>query len=113
MYFVKGIGLGAGFNVSHDDVYPSADDISQSYRTYSGDLTIHCPIGIEHFFWEKFPNVSYSLDADIYGSFYLSYRRTQRIYPESYYTDRVITENDWYLRPSFGISPSFYLRVYF
>ena len=78
MYLVKGIGIGAGFRISYDNTYVPENNISREYKYYAGNLTLHFPIGIEHFFLEKYPNISYSLSADIYGtiSFYNRKDRT-------------------------------------
>ena len=115
MYLVKGIGIGANFNIRR---YDSNSDITGDhirdieYRYFSGGLTIAFPIGIEHFFLEKYPNISYSLSADIYGTISLNYRKDIIIYAD-YYSPDSSTDNDWYIKPSFGISPAFYLRAYF
>lgn len=112
MYLVKGIGLGAGFGISYNDIYPPEGEDAREYRYYSGNTTLSFPIGIEHFFLEKFPNISYSLSADIYGTLSFNYSKDIREYPDSY-PIRSRTIADWYITPSFGISPAFYLRVYF
>ncbi len=115
MYLVKGIGIGANFNIRR---YDSNSDITGDYirdieyRYYSGGLTFAFPIGIEHFFLEKYPNISYSLSADIYGTISLNYRKDIRNYAD-YYSHDISTDNDWYIEPSFGISPVFYIRAYF
>lgn len=112
MYLVKGIGLGSSFNISYDDIYPSESEDGREYRYYSVSTTLSFPIGIEHFFLEKFPNISYSLSADIYGTLSFNYSRERIEYPD-FYSIRTRTRTDWYINPSFGVSPSFYLRVYF
>jgi len=112
MYLVKGIGFGTGFDISYDEVSPLEDGFSRDYKYYSGNIKLSFPVGVEHFFWEKFPNVSYSLSADINGSLSFSYRKEKTEYPDDYtLQSRDIT--DWDITPSFGISPAFYLRVYF
>ena len=112
MYLVKGIGIGIGFSASHLDSYSPENEITEKDKRYSGTIQFSFPVGVEHFFWEKFPNISYSLNADIHGDLSLNYIKQMREYPDSYPIDaRTLT--DWYITPSFGISPSFYLRVYF
>ncbi len=112
MYFVKGIGFGTGFDIYYREVFPIEETIGRDYKYYSGNIKISFPVGIEHFFWEKFPNVSYSLSADIYGRLVFRYKKEKLEYPEDYIVQtREISE--WYVTPSFGISPAFYLRVYF
>lgn len=110
MYFVKGIGIGIDFRISYDDSYIPESDISREYKYYLTDLTLHFPIGIEHFFLEKYSNISYSLSADIYGTLSLGYRKGRTEYPDPY---RISAYNDWNMQTSFGISPAFYLRAYF
>jgi hypothetical protein len=112
MYLVKGIGIGLGFRISYDDTYAPENNISREYKYYEGTFTIHFPIGIEHFFLEKYPNISYSLSADIYGTTTIYNRKDITSYPDSYpYTTRA--NNIWNTQTSFGISPTFYLRAYF
>jgi hypothetical protein len=112
MYLVKGIGFGLGFSASHQDSYIPENDITEKDKRYSGTVKISFPVGVEHFFLEKFPNISYSLNADIHGTFSINYRKEMIEYPDSYPIEaRTIT--DWYISPSFGISPAFYLRIYF
>ncbi len=112
MYLVKGIGIGTGFRISYDNTYAPESDISREYKYYSGDLTLHFPIGIEHFFLEKYPSISYSLSADIYGTISFYNRKDITAYPDSY-PYNIRTVDDRYIQTSFGISPSFYLRAYF
>jgi hypothetical protein len=112
MYIVKGIGIGTGFRFYHDENYSIGSGFDADYKYYSGNIKIFFPVGIEHFFWEKFPNVSYSMSADIHGGLTFTYKKEKMNYPDDYTVQtREIT--DWNITPSFGISPAFYFRVYF
>lgn len=112
MYLVKGIGIGTGFRIFYDNTYAPESDLSREYKYYSGDLTLHFPIGIEHFFLEKYSNISYSLSADIYGTISIYNRKQITEYPD-YYPYIIRTYDDWDIQTSFGFSPAFHLRVYF
>lgn len=112
IYLVKGIGIGAGFRISLEDSYTPESDIIRENKYYAGNLTLHFPIGIEHFFLEKYSNISYSLNADIYGTISFYNRKNRTEYPDSY-PYSISTDNIWDIQTSFGISPVFYIRAYF
>ena len=65
-YFIWGDGLGFGY---------SSKSLAPTITENIGTLYAYFPIGVEHFFLEKYPNISYSVQLDIYGG--LSYQNEQ------------------------------------
>jgi len=72
IYLIKGFGFGLGLDISlRETVFSATDRLFDD--VYQGSLYFYIPIGIEHFFWDKFPNLSYSIGFDLYGSVILRY----------------------------------------
>jgi len=98
MYFVKGVGLGLGFKgrFSRETLY---EGVVMKSSSFSIPLTIHFPFGIEHFFWNRCKNISYSIDADIHATIQYNYEK-----------NNVVTRH---IYTSFGVASKFFLRFYF
>ncbi len=73
LYVIRGFGFGLGFETYFSEITHFNIDHSIDKR-YTSSLSVYIPIGIEHFFWDRFPNLSYSVGFDLYGSFSYSYR---------------------------------------
>jgi len=106
-FIVNGFGVGARFHGkwSTDERYTFG---SSKRKLIETELFCFIPFGVEHFFWRRFPYLSYSLQAD----FYLSGTYTYEYYSTSSENVYECSENSGY---SFivGIDPRFYFRVYF
>lgn len=110
IYFMRGFGVGLGFGISLSEiehVIPSPRERVENNHYWSS-FSLYIPIGIEHFFWDKFPNLSYSIGFDLYGSVSLDYRSQHQIFQEP--------ENDIWQKSkggslNFGVSsPKFSIR---
>jgi hypothetical protein len=101
LYLVRGFGFGLGLDISLiETVFSDTDRLYND--VYLGSLSCYIPIGIEHFFWDKFPNLSYSIGFDLYGSFSFRYRSQER--NDTWQKSKEGTLN-------FGISsPKFFIR---
>ncbi len=101
IYLVRGFGLGLGLDISLiETVFSDTDRLYNDI--YQGSLSCYIPIGIEHFFWDKFPNLSYSIGFDLYGSISFRYRSQER--NDTWQKTKEGTLN-------FGISsPKFFIR---
>ena len=81
---------------------------SSKWKLIETELFCFIPFGVEHFFWERFPYLSYSLQADLYFSG--TYRWEQYLKSgENMYEDQ---KTDSY-GLGLGLDPRFYFRVYF
>ncbi len=101
IYIIRGFGFGLGLDINLRETVLSATDRLFD-DAYQGSLSFYIPIGIEHFFWDKFPNLSYSIGFDLYGSIILRYVSHNR-----YDTWQKAKEGTL----NFGISsPKFFIR---
>ncbi len=110
IYFIRGFGLGLGFDINLITTEYPAQSTRERTNTndYWSSFSFYIPIGIEHFFWEKFPNVSYSIGFDLYGSIQLNYRSQQQIFREPQYE---IWQKSKGGSLNFGMSsPKFFIR---
>lgn len=101
IHFTKGIGFGLSATTYN---YISLSNVKRSSDRFTGNATIYFPVGIEHFFLNNYPNISYSLEANPYGNI---------IYQYNYY-DPDSGNNSTYHRVSFslGAGVRFYIRYY-
>ena len=101
LYLVRGFGFGLGLDISLiETVFSDTDRLYND--TYQGSLSCYIPVGIEHFFWDRFPNLSYSIGFDLYGSISFRYRSQER--NDTWQKTKEGTLN-------FGISsPKFFIR---
>lgn len=77
MYLVRGFGLGLSLDiVLRETTFSDIDKLINDI--YQGSLSFHIPIGIEHFFWDKYPTLSYSIGFDLYGSIVFRYSSQNR-----------------------------------
>lgn len=109
LFLVRGYGLGFSGDAweQEDDrrtVYDDAYRLRQRARIY---LYLYMPLGIEYFFWERYPNISFSVHADFYFRFGYGYN-----YEYEIYYDRSEYENHS-VYFTLGLDPSFYIRFYF
>ena len=101
LYLIRGFGFGLGLDISlTETTFSDTDRLSDD--NYWGSLSLYIPIGIEHFFWDKFPNLSYTIGCDLYGSIGFRYLSRNRIV-----TWQKVKEGTL----NFGISsPKFFIR---
>jgi hypothetical protein len=111
LFLVRGYGLGLSGDASEyeddrrdNDYYMEMYRLRQRARIY---LFLYLPLGIEYFFWERYPNVSFSVQADFYCRFGYGYDFEY----QSYYDIEEYESHSGYF--TIGLEPSFYFRFYF
>jgi hypothetical protein len=105
LYVTGGVEFGMGAQVSvyrMPSGYPNVPDQERRYYSVSGSC--YFPLGVEHFFVDRFPNVSYSIEANMNVT--LKYTRDADYYPGH---DRIANAGT----VGFGIRPLFFFRCYF
>jgi hypothetical protein len=111
LFLVHGYGVGLSGDASEheddrsgDDYYRDAYRLRQRARIY---LYLYLPLGVEYFFWERYPNVSFSVQADFYCRFGYGYDFEYSRYA---YTDEYENNSGYF---TLGLDPAFYFRFYF
>ncbi|MCK4351499.1 MAG: hypothetical protein KAX13_11600 [Candidatus Krumholzibacteria bacterium] len=119
LFLVHGYGLGLSADAwerksdrkSGDQYYTNDYYLRQKARIY---LYLYLPLGIEYFFWERYPSVSFSVQADFYCRFGYGYEFEFSSYYNSFsnfYTSKEHERHSGYF--TLGLEPSFYFRFYF
>ena len=107
LYLVYGVGVGVSFAGKWEESDFSYTGCVQK-KTIQPKLLLFVPFGVEHFFWKRFPYLSYSLEADLYfsGTYRYKYRHSES-------EDIVETQEygDYFL--GMGFDSRFFLRLYF
>ena len=100
IHFTKGIGFRLSAT-THNYSFPNSKSLTDRFI---GAAAIYFPVGIEHLFLNKYPNISYSLEANPYGNIIYQYN----------YHDPDSGNNSTYHRASFSIGAGvrFYIRYY-
>lgn len=91
LYYIWGNGIGLVYDTEKTDILSNLEV----------DLIYYHPLGFEQFFWDKYPNLSYSIQADFYAG--VSYFSRSTSYNSGYETSTSF---------SVGVQPRFFLRYY-
>ena len=112
LFLVRGYGLGLSGNAREneldrrdDEYYRDEYYLRQQARIY---LYLYMPLGIEYFFWKKYPSISFSVQADFFCRFGYGYDFEYRRYYNQ--TDEYENHSGYF---TLGLDPAFFFRFYF
>ena len=110
LYITGGIGFAVDFSVRSDESRSFYDydtiELRDEYKFASTSFYARFPIGFEHFFLKKYPNISYSLEADFYAGVGYDYASSRHEGLSLVKSDTKAGEI------SLGVIPRFYFRFY-